>query len=323
MKSDAITEFGSRQIVEEIGGGGGGGSDAIWKPTVSAQGDISWTRTASTTVPTPQNIKGPQGEIGPAGPQGPQGPQGEKGDVDWAEIKNKPDNLATTEDVAAKVFIAEYNVTTAAELIAYLNSANEPFAPVLVKRGNDYYTAVLATKSGTNDVIVRVMGSGSGDYIIFNYTVRGAVWSSNSYIFQKKLVSGTDIKTLNGESLLGSGDISIGGAERYEVGAEVLIGEWIEGGVTYDLYRKVVNIGELPNATSKSVAHGITNALRFTKIIGVAAGLNNNLPLPFAATANENNIYLAVGNSNINVQTGTDRSSYTAMITIEFTRARA
>lgn len=47
--------------VEVSGGGEGGSSDAIWKPTVSANGDISWVKTSSTSKPLTQNIKGQDG----------------------------------------------------------------------------------------------------------------------------------------------------------------------------------------------------------------------------------------------------------------------
>lgn len=55
------------------GGGGGGSSNIAWLPDVDADGDISWTRSASTTPPTPQNIKGPPGEQGPTGLAGDNG----------------------------------------------------------------------------------------------------------------------------------------------------------------------------------------------------------------------------------------------------------
>ena len=53
--------------VIEAGGGGGGTSTIAWKPTVAADGTISWVRTASETKPEDQNIKGPKGEDGDAG----------------------------------------------------------------------------------------------------------------------------------------------------------------------------------------------------------------------------------------------------------------
>lgn len=105
------------------------------------------------------------------------------------------------------VLVAEYNVTTAEELLAYLGKAS--FAPIIVKRGTDYYTALLFNQRDSVNAFVRVLGSSGGDYYLFNYTVTGNTWASSSYGLQKKLVSGTDIKTFNGESLLGSGDIPI------------------------------------------------------------------------------------------------------------------
>ena len=56
-----------------LGGGGGGTSTVAWKPEVSPEGEITWTRSASTTPPDPQNIKGPQGDKGEDGEQGKDG----------------------------------------------------------------------------------------------------------------------------------------------------------------------------------------------------------------------------------------------------------
>ena len=53
-----------KEIYDNGGGGGGGGESAIaWRPTVDADGNISWERTVSTVKPATQNIKGPQGEV--------------------------------------------------------------------------------------------------------------------------------------------------------------------------------------------------------------------------------------------------------------------
>ena len=50
-----------KEIAKSGGGGGGGESVIAWKPTVSPDGTISWTRTSSTTKPDDQNIKGEDG----------------------------------------------------------------------------------------------------------------------------------------------------------------------------------------------------------------------------------------------------------------------
>lgn len=61
-------------------GGGGGDSDKIWKPTVTASGNISWQKSTSTIPPATQNIKGEKGDTGATGPQGPKGDTGEPGE---------------------------------------------------------------------------------------------------------------------------------------------------------------------------------------------------------------------------------------------------
>lgn len=109
------------------------------------------------------------------------------------------------------VFVAEYGVTTAQEIIAYLDSTNEPFAPILIKRNGQYYTVTTAAKQSDTSVIIRSFATLSGDYYMFTYTVTNGSWSSSSHGFQKLLESGTNIKTVNGESLLGSGNIVIQG----------------------------------------------------------------------------------------------------------------
>lgn len=75
-----------KEVIEEGGGGGGGTSTIAWKPTVAADGTISWVRTASETKPEDQNIKGPKGDTGETGAKGDtgetgsQGPKGDDGD---------------------------------------------------------------------------------------------------------------------------------------------------------------------------------------------------------------------------------------------------
>lgn len=113
--------------------------------------------------------------------------------------------------------------------------------------------------------------------------------------------------------------------ERYVVGEEILIGEWVENGVTYNLFRKVVDCGAMTNAGSQTIPHGITNFYKITHIFGSInkADNSNTLPLPFAATSANYNIYIAVGKSNITLQPGSDRTGYLATVVIEFARAKS
>lgn len=113
--------------------------------------------------------------------------------------------------------------------------------------------------------------------------------------------------------------------ERYVVGEEILIGEWVENGVTYNLFRKTVDCGEMLNAEAKTIPHGIVNFHRITHIFGSInkADNSNTLPLPFAATNANYNIYIAVGKSNITLQPGSNRTGYFATVVIEFARVRS
>lgn len=266
------------------GGGGGGESTIAWKPSVSEDGTISWTRTSSTTKPEDQNIKGPKGDSGEAGPVGPQGPKGEAGEqgpkgdtgeagpkgdagaegpvgpqgpkgetgeqgpkgdtgetgaqgpvgpqgeqgtsptVTISEITGGHKVTITDEDHpqgqsfdvmdgesgdSGKVFVAVYNSTAAQDILAFLDAQKEPFAPIIIKRGTDYYTSILSVKQADNEVMLRCIGLSSGSYYVFDYTVTDGSWASNSQGLQNLLVSGQNIKTINNQSLLESGDISV------------------------------------------------------------------------------------------------------------------
>ena len=327
------------------GGGGGGTSDNVWKPAVSAEGVITWTRSASTTPPPAQNIKGQPGANG-VSPEvvvdditgghrititDATHPQGQTFDVLDGQGGGDAYTKAETDAlVASKVFVATYNVTTSQQLIAYLDSAKEPFAPILVKRGNDYYTAALATKSGNDSVIVRVMGSGSGDYIIFNYTVTGAVWASSSYIFQKKLESGVSIKTINNQSLLGSGNIDIsGGGAQYELcdndtgGNVVQKGEIVIGGTTYGLFEFYYKTGLLP-AANATVEYSLANLLASYTIQGFidATGMTEDgVFIGNGRTDNDNRLIVqqfSKNNKNVTIRAYKDFSTKTATLKILF-----
>lgn len=84
--------------------------------------------------------------------------------------------------------------------------------------------------------------------------------------------------------------------------------------VQRQVFRKVVNFGALPNATSKSVAHGITidANFSFTRIYGCATNPSTSfIPLPYASTTLNQNIKLDVDGTNVTITTGIDRTSYT------------
>ena len=80
------------------------------------------------------------------------------------------------------------------------------------------------------------------------------------------------------------------------------------------IYRKVINFGALPNATTKTVVHNITITpnTTFTRIYGAASDTTGNsyIPLPYASPTLVNNIELSVNATNVTVTTGSNRSNF-------------
>lgn len=81
------------------------------------------------------------------------------------------------------------------------------------------------------------------------------------------------------------------------------------------VFRKVINFGALPNATSKSVAHGITclKSTSFTRIYATATDpvALAYIPLPYASPVLARAIELSVDGTNVTITTGSDRTAFT------------
>ena len=87
------------------------------------------------------------------------------------------------------------------------------------------------------------------------------------------------------------------------------------------IYKKVVDIGNLPNATLKTVAHGISNIGLIITIRGFATSGTEFIPLPFTHSSSlEAQVQVYASGDNINVRTGNDRSSSTGYVILEYTK---
>jgi hypothetical protein len=90
-------------------------------------------------------------------------------------------------------------------------------------------------------------------------------------------------------------------------------------------YRKVIDFGALPNATTKDVQHGIkiTEATRFTRIYGTANHPSVSfIPLPFASAVANVPISVEVTSTVVRVTTAIDYSAYTdTFIVLEYLKA--
>ena len=87
------------------------------------------------------------------------------------------------------------------------------------------------------------------------------------------------------------------------------------------IYRKVIDVGNLPNNSSKQIAHSISNlkAIKDSNI-EVSNG-TSTFKLPFVSSAGlEYTISYYIDSTNITITTGTDRSAFSGEATIEYTK---
>ena len=109
---------------------------------------------------------------------------------------------------------------------------------------------------------------------------------------------------------------------------ENVVGKWIDG---RPLYRKVINFGTLPNITSKIVSTGLNvSEVTLVKLEGLATGISTGgdsylLTLPDINPAGPDQATRLSGNSEngiwrVIIQTGVDRTNYSAYISVYYTK---
>lgn len=113
------------------------------------------------------------------------------------------------------VFLAKQHFTTAQELIAAYEAKKVILLETTASPGGyEFVITQLRKNSGTSCNIVgyRVPDADPTKGIqICRSRVSGSEWSSSAQYVQNRLVSGTNIKTINGESILGEGNLDVGG----------------------------------------------------------------------------------------------------------------
>ena len=108
------------------------------------------------------------------------------------------------------------------------------------------------------------------------------------------------------------------GKEVYSTNLTV-IRTWIDG---KPIYRKVIDFGMLPNTSTKSMAHGISNIDKFVRVYGTANKLDtrDGRVIPYIVKSGLGNIELYQDKTTIAISTATDRSLYEAYVILEYTK---
>lgn len=94
---------------------------------------------------------------------------------------------------------------------------------------------------------------------------------------------------------------------------------WIDG---KHIYKKTINCGALPNATTKTVAHGISNIGLVVKYEAIATYGSNStqIPIPFVSDNLYAQVALRVEANDIVLWCQVDRSPATSYVTLYYTK---
>lgn len=103
---------------------------------------------------------------------------------------------------------------------------------------------------------------------------------------------------------------------------ERVVGEWIDG---KPLYQKTISCGSLPNATTKTVAHGISNIDVIVYGTGYANSTNTGqfffLPFVNDGVTGESQVMMFATSSDIILRTSVDRSMFdSCFVTLRYTK---
>lgn len=113
-----------------------------------------------------------------------------------------------------------------------------------------------------------------------------------------------------------------GGSHTYST-TEQEVGTWIDGSPVYE---KVVDLGALPNNTTKNVAHGISNLGRVIQAELSADNGANWITIPYATT-NSTDLRYQLGfwitDTNIAIKSEWDRSAFSGFAILRYTKASA
>ncbi len=98
------------------------------------------------------------------------------------------------------------------------------------------------------------------------------------------------------------------------------VGYWING---KPIYQTTINFGTLPNTAIKTVAHGISDIDTVVNVWGIAEISGGGYWMPITSPGPNNYTYgitVEVRSTTIGIRAGSDRSSWSAYATIQYTK---
>lgn len=267
----------------------------------------------------PQGVQGPQGIQGVPGPVGPRGADGSIHYQAGIGINITPENIIeATGDAVAVWGGINGDISTQMDLQEEFGeyTKTENLAPVALS--NDYTDLV-------NQPTIPTVNNGR--LSIYQNGVQLATFTANSSTnatasINTPVITMTTTDPGEGSTLATNNFIGVYGDEPivfdYSTTETDTGTKWINGDA---IYKKTVNIGSLPNATTKMVTHNISNFAQLIKLEGNFTNGTNSAPIPYAAPTAAKSVQAYVDATNITIGTGEDRSTYTGYVTLYYTKS--
>lgn len=252
----------------------------------------------------------------------------EKGNknTDWTPAPEDAENYTDTQITTTNNAIGLLSSLPTTDKTSLVNALKELYGNTFAKmklNGNTYiektfdevmnynYSSIFTVHGA--DSVVKGAGFPSGAYsyglLITLYSYANYA-KTQIYIPDGPMKQGIYVRTRVGGNWLHLGGNVI-------TGTEFATSEYID---SKQVCRKRVNIEALPNTTTKSVKHGLTN-VTFIRLQGVATNdSGTTIPLPFASPSVEAIVSFSVNNTNVNVTTGMDRSNYSGYVDLYYTK---
>lgn len=222
---------------------------------------------------------------------------------------SESNKLATMEDINDNVFIVSPNVTPYVQITSAMR---------------DNKIILLALDNGLMATVTEYKEDNPGGYAFMRYVDYNT--TDDQYTLNEfRVTSGDEWSTLvtmlpyptAGDNIVIDPGLVINAYSDYDLGQDTIVGRWFEPDIpdgTFNIYRKVVSVGQLPSEGSMTVPHDLPEGFKIVNMHGIATSYNNNLPIPNTGTgagAGENAIYLGIGPRNITIGVGKDRSAFT------------
>lgn len=234
---------------------------------------------------------------------------------------------------------SEFNLLSSDEKKGFIRVTDEPDIVSIVDgvfidttnviASGTYSASSPLSYTATEDciIVIYLIASNSHAYAYIDGVMVYDVFNSNTLVFapmisMKKgqiLTATTSFSDASGYTVYGiqQGSKTVNYHE-YSTDEKV-IGKWIDGST---LYEKTIDLGNLPNNTTKNVVHSISNLDKVINIFG--SGFNSSLkfPLPYV-NADEviNSVQIQITSTNIEIKTRIDFSSYSGYITLQYTKS--